>query len=379
MMNEAGRPIPSERAAARRATRAVRLRRISLSAGIAALLALFPTPTIASELGCGRDHWDWKTATFAGEAHAGRETAVAAGRYVVVLEPIATGWRIRLREPEGGNLPLFSPPQRPVRFDPLSIVGTRVLPADPESAAESPPPIRIQFTFGRLATDPLANPEIVAPGAAPIAPDVMPVEGDAGRGEVVVDEAKLGDAAEGAVRPLEFIRFRGCLEWNSGYRETLLAQTAPQRMNVGWLLAAMDTCGVDARTYRISERMAGPPASGRLGWLEPDLDGDTLRDFVVPMERIADGAPGLAICLRRDKRLLLAGFGQPVGDALPAGYFAAADWWAVHAKGPVGQGVTDEAPPELHGDAVVLGIEGASSVLLFLDAAGQLASYPQGD
>lgn len=351
--------------------------RLAFVAALVAFAPIAPTRSHGEELPCGRNHWNWRTASFAGEAAAEADTEIRAGRYTIVLERIAEGWHLRLRTSGNAPVALFATPQRPVRFDPLAILPDRLPPGLEAHGSDGPPPLRVEFQFGRLATDPTANPELVAPANAESqAPDVMPVEGDAGRGEFVVDEYKLAESPSSGRAAFASIRFHGCLEWNPGYRETALARTAPQRMNVGWLVAALDACGVDGHVHHLSERMA---VRGQRGWLEPDLDGDGHNDLVVPMTRVAGGEPGLAICLRKDRKLVYAGFGRSLGDTVAASYFAEADWWEIDKQGTAPTSGAENPTSDRRGDGVILGIEGASSVRLHLDPSDRIAASALGD
>jgi hypothetical protein len=124
--------------------------------------------------------------------------------------------------------------------------------------------------------------------------------------------------------------------------------------------------------------MAGGHNGGQTAWLTPDMDGDGAADLVAAVDRLADGAPGLAICLAAGKRLILAGYDGRIGRHLDPAYFSSVDWWGVHA-GEVFQGGEEGPPPVLRGDAVLIGKEDSSSALLYLDERLRPASYWQGD
>ena len=137
-------------------------------------------------------------------------------------------------------------------------------------------------------------------------------------------------------------------------------------------------CGLDPNVYRLSARMAAGSERGQAPLHRLDFDGDGIPDLAVPVRRSRDSAPGLAICLIGPERLLLAGYDGLIGAHLHPDYFGSADWWAIH-QGPVRPGAAGGSPPVLRGDAIVLGKDDSSSAILYLDRAGQLSSYWQGD
>ncbi len=54
------------------------------------------------------------------------------------------------------------------------------------------------------------------------------------------------------------------------------------------------------------------------------------------------------------------------------------DFWRIYEKGSGGKGATDETPPALLGDALLVGKSESSSALLFWDGKGY-RWYQQGD
>ena len=124
-----------------------------------------------------------------------------------------------------------------------------------------------------------------------------------------------------------------------------------------------------------------PPAIALAPFLSPssltgDFDGDGGDDLAVPAERRADGKRALALCLG-DGSLALVGLQGRWGELEPA-YLDRMDWWALTEPGRAGASAAGGAPPTLVGNGIVIGIEGASSVLLYWQDDG-FAAYWQGD
>ncbi len=315
---------------------------------------------VAAEQGCGAA-WGVKTADFQGEVYGTTEFEADAGPNTFALNPTPFGWRIAMRDAAGNELPVFTPPLRPVGNLGLDIVGWHFRNRDnsgPNRGDVNAPQMIRKFTFGRYATDPTLNPELIVPS-------VMPSEGDRGHGEVIIEDYGLADLEPGQRARMVYMKFTGCVEWNPGHHETTLAQSSAPGIG-GPVVAVIETCGLDAQIYRLSDRMAGGREGGQRPWLEPDLDGDGLNDLVIPITRTSDDAPGLALCLRKTNSLLIAGYAGSIGEHLDPEYFRKADWWNVHAR-------------EGQGDAIILGIEGASNVLLYIDSESRLTSGWQGD
>jgi hypothetical protein len=63
---------------------------------------------------------------------------------------------------------------------------------------------------------------------------------------------------------------------------------------------------------------------------------------------------------------------------LEAAYFDRADWWRLEARGPVPVGGEGGAPPVLAGDAITIGKDDSSSVMIYWDSR-RWTSYWQGD
>ena len=59
-------------------------------------------------------------------------------------------------------------------------------------------------------------------------------------------------------------------------------------------------------------------------------------------------------------------------------YLDRMDWWGLYTRRRAEQGASEEPPPDLVGDALTIGIEESSSVLVYW-RGDQNASYWQGD
>ncbi len=338
--------------------------------------------------GCGAAE-GWDMAAFEGEVYGrhGYETAVGPNRFV--LTPTEFGWRIEVRDEAGADLAVFSPPLRPVDTNPRNIAGWHFRNRNnsgPNRGEINAPQTLRRFTFGALAADPRANPELVAPGASPA--DMQ------GFGELTIEDYGLADLSTGQRARMVYMKFRGCVQWDpDGFvpeSQAAAAAAAPDAAPVqpavpvapepgvpDRVVLRMTVCGLDAAVYRLSDRMAQGREGGQRPFLEPDLDGDGHNDIVAPVTRVVDEAPGLAICLASGSRLIMAGYSGRIGKHLDPVYFGRVDWWNVYPRGSVNRSA-EGMPPVLTGDAILLGREDSSSVLLFL-AGGVVSSYWQGD
>jgi len=115
-----------------------------------------------------------------------------------------------------------------------------------------------------------------------------------------------------------------------------------------------------------------------------DFDGDGTLDIAIWVKNRKSGKLGIAVIPRGPGKVSWVGAGHqlvdrtgnvlwPNGDTL--------DWigaWYVYEKGAVGQGATDEPPPKLKGDALMLiELESASGLLYW--TGQRYAWYQQGD
>ncbi|MEM9387966.1 MAG: hypothetical protein AAGA68_23125 [Pseudomonadota bacterium] len=85
--------------------------------------------------------------------------------------------------------------------------------------------------------------------------------------------------------------------------------------------------------------------------MEPDLDGDGRADLAVLIDRVAGSGQGLALCLRKDKRLTIVNATDSTLGGLGT-FLRNADWWNVDGR------------------TIVIGTEDARSIKVHLDEHG---------
>lgn len=167
----------------------VRMKWQSIFIGLSICLQILPA---VAEQSCGAA-WGLKTADFEGEVYGSTGFETHAGPNTFALVPAPFGWRIAVRDAAGQDLPVFTPPLRPVGNSPLDIAGWHFRNRDnsgPNRGELNAPQMIRKFTFGRYATDPTRNPELIVPS-------VMPAEGDQGHGEVIIEDYGLADLEAG--------------------------------------------------------------------------------------------------------------------------------------------------------------------------------------
>ena len=115
-----------------------------------------------------------------------------------------------------------------------------------------------------------------------------------------------------------------------------------------------------------------------------DFDGDGTLDIAIWVKDRTTSKLGIAIIPHGAGKVWVVGAGHQVVDRAgkvlwPSG--DKLDWigaWYVYEKGNVGQGVTDESPPTLKGDALMLiKLESASGLLYW--TGQRYVWYQQGD
>lgn len=314
----------------------------------------------------------WAATEFSARINVQERYSRVIGARQFVLDPTPHGWRIRVFGPDGLEDAVFAAPIRPVETNPVNIAGWHFrnrANTGPNSGDVNAPQHLRRFVFGTLATDAALNPAIVAPVRG---------QTDGGLGELRITDLTLSPVVKGARAHIEAMAFTACLAWTgAGVRHDPIVDVDPG-VAFASAVAEMKGCGLDTQVYKLSDRMASGGERGSEPILRPDLDGDNIPDLVIPLRRRSDGAPGLALCLIGDETLLLAGYDGRIGAHLDPAYFKSADWWAIH-RGPVGQGVAEGPPPMPIGDAIVMGKDDSSSVLILLDGERRLTSYWQGD
>jgi hypothetical protein len=132
--------------------------------------------------------------------------------------------------------------------------------------------------------------------------------------------------------------------------------------------AVWDALDKGAKDYRVSDHL-------NPYYLQGDFDGDGRRDTAVLIKHRTTGEVGAAIVFKAGKVHIL-GAGQDMGEDEND-----LDWidaWYVEPKGRVLQGATDEPPPKLRGDAIMVIKTESASRLIYWDGKG-FRWYQQGD
>lgn len=110
-------------------------------------------------------------------------------------------------------------------------------------------------------------------------------------------------------------------------------------------------------------------------YLQGDFDGDGWRDTAVLVRERSSGRQG-AIIVFRGGKMRVVGAGKDIGDGSTD-----LDWmdaWHVERKGRASQGATDEAPPTLKGDGIMVIKTESGSGLIWWDGK-RFRWYQQGD
>jgi hypothetical protein len=294
-----------------------------------------------------------------------------AGLQSFVLMPFEFGWRIGMLDRDGLEIPVYAAPSRPEETNPLTIAGWHFRNLDnsgPNTGDVNAPQHQRRFAFGTLATRAMTDPATEA--------ETVAAEGLGGLGVLDITGFTLAAPVPEQRAAFSTLSFTACLVWQGGGdRLAPLADTDPVAA-FETAAATMLGCGLQDATFRLSDHMG--QTGMQPAFLAPDMDGDGTPDLVVPVLRRGDGAPGLAICLLGTETLVLAGYDGRIGRHLDPAYFGRADKWGVHA-GPVWPSAEEDAPPHLTADAVILGKEDSSSVILYLKPDLTPASYWQGD
>lgn len=254
-----------------------------------------------------------------------------------LLEPGRHGWDLAILDARERDVSAMTPP---LRFapNPRQIYGWHFRNADnsgPNDGSVNAPQGTRLFIFES------------APGEDP--PD--------GRGLLTIQDYGLSDLSTGQKARMSYLKFDVCLTWPKR-----LGAIPPE------LVEQLGACGL-------------PSAFQPVGALEPssiggDFDGDGAHDIAALVRRSTDGKQALAIC-RAGTWLNLIGLEGDLGHLTPA-YFDRMDWWSLYPIGPVSQGVEEGDPPTLKGDAILLGMEEKSSVLLYWTGQA-FHAYWQGD
>ncbi len=337
----------------------------------AVLLTLLPVSAAATP-SCGGEP-GWASSEIKDTVSHPDQGLYEAGAQTFTLFPSEFGWRIGMLDRDGLEIPMFAAPLRPVETNPLNIAGWHFRNTDnsgPNVGDVNAPQQERRFTFGTMATDPLNNPELVAPS--------VPVEGFGGLGVLTIRDHTLTPPEQGKRAAFTSLSFSVCLIWQGGGDRLDPIVDADPGVAFDAVVATMRGCGLDTSVFKMSDRMSKGREGAQRPFLEPDMDGDNIPDLVVPVIRRNDAAPGLAICLIGKETLVMAGYDGRIGRHLDPAYFNSADHWNIHT-GQVYQATEEGPPPILSADAVNLGKEDSSSVILYLMPDLTVSSYWQGD
>ncbi len=290
-------------------------------------------------------------------------------RWTFALTRAPYGWNIQLFDEDGLDLTQMTPPLRGAP-NPRELYGWHFRNADNtgmnNGEVNAPQKLRL-FGF-----DPALS---GTGGFKPSGPQGVDAENQPGRGALTIKDMGLADLEPGKKARMNYLKFSVCMTWPKTEREknkelAAAAALAEARTVSPELLEQMGSCGLDLEAYEISPFLTPVELSG-------DFDGDGSFDNATPIVRKADDKRGVAIC-RAGTWLKVLGMSGKMGKHLVPGYFDSIDWWGLHAKGPVGQGAGEGAPPQLSGDAISIGKEGASSALIYWTGT-DYSGYWQGD
>lgn len=310
----------------------------------------------------------WASQEFTTEVEGGNLYSHEAGIGTFLLVPNQYGWQIEMHENEN-PIVVFSPPARPVESNPTNIAGWHFRNLDntgPNLGEVNAPQHRRRFAFGTMAIDPTRNPELIAPTRQ---------EGFGGLGELVIEDLSLTPPNSEERAAITEMKFTVCLVWQGGGDRLEPIVEADPGIAFDSLLAEMKACGLDTSLYRLSDRASGRSEGYQAPYLTPDMDGDNIPDRVVPITRLSDDAPGLAICLMGENQLRLTTFDQRIGRFFDPNNFVVADGWHIFQKAEIFSSDTDGPPPELIGDAIDIFKEPSWRALIYLDERFELSSY----
>lgn len=281
--------------------------------------------------------------------------------WVFELTPAARGWVVRIPDSGGIDLAQMTPPLHGP--NPRQLFGWHFRNAantgPNEGDVNAPQRLRL-FGF---------DPSLSGTGGWKAPPSGEGADDQPGRGALEILDMGLADLEPGAEARLVYLRFDACLTWPSVYGAARPAaaespvEISPEDEE------QVRACGLDdgfaLGTY------LGPATLGG------DFDGDGALDLAAAVTRKSDGKRAIAFC-RAGTWLDVIGLEGRWGVHLVADYFDNVDWWGLVERGPVFMGGEGTAPPTLLGDAVVMGKEDSSSVMIYWDGEGW-TSYWQGD
>ena len=114
-------------------------------------------------------------------------------------------------------------------------------------------------------------------------------------------------------------------------------------------------------------------------YLRGDFDGDGKPDYALWIKAKAGGATGIAIWLSSRRKFIILGAGIPFRFAgSTESNFEDLNVWEVYGKRPVERGVEDGPPPNLIGEAILVGKSESGSGLIYWTGKA-FRCYQQGD
>jgi hypothetical protein len=293
---------------------------------------------------------------FAGEAAGSNSFYIEIGPgWAFALVPRAPGWEIQLldKNEAGDEVELSWATDARMSPSPRQIFGWHFRNADNTGTnlgdVNAPQHLRLfEFFPGNAAMQEVLSLD---------RPELNPQ----GRGALEIQDYGLADLEKGQQARMVYVKFSVCLSWPEGAGE-VTPVVSDETIEI------FGACGLHP-PLRVTPILP-------IFEFEGDFDGDGAWDRAALISRDGDGKRGIAIC-RAGTWLDIVGISGDIGEFQPA-YMESVDWWTLLPKGQVGANASGEAPPQLLGDAIVLGKEGSSSVLLYWDGKG-IASYWQGD
>lgn len=282
------------------------------------------------------------------------------------LKRTAHGWDVRLLDENGLDLTQMTPPLRGAP-NPRQIYGWHFRNADntgPNTGDVNAPQGLRLFGF---------DPALTGTGGFKPSSDAGAMD-QPGRGALTIEDMGLADLEPGEQARMNYLKFNVCMTWPKTDKEKQkeaaeVAAMTELRKITPELMEMMGDCGLDYQTYQITPYLTPVELGG-------DFDADDAHDQAVPIIRKADDKRGLFLC-RAGTWGAVVGMTGRMGAHLTPAYFDNIDWWSLHT-GPAGQGAGGTPPPALKGDAILIGKEGASSVLIYWTGE-TYSAYWQGD
>ena len=291
-------------------------------------------------------------------------TQKVSENWTLKLLPNKFGWDLRIHDKQGLDLSQVTPPFHGVP-NPREIYGWHFRNANNtgqnDGNVNAPQHLRLfQFSSSLNSTGgfkPSYHPDQVRHSST---------DQFEGHGWFKILDMGLSDLQPNQYARMNYLRFSVCLNWPKT-SEKLKQPLILYRQKT---IDKMQQCGLNTKQYLIKPQLMPHVLKG-------DFDGDGNNDIALTLVRRSDNKRGLAIC-STDAQLVILGMSGQMGEHLSAAYFDHIDWWALHQKGPVGQGIEENIPPTLFGDAIIIGKEGASSALIYWNGE-QFTGYWQGD